>query len=210
MKSLFSKSYRVYCLCGDGESAEGSVWEAMAFASQYKLDNLVNIVDVNRLGQSEPTMYQHDVDVYRRRIEAFGWHVQVVDGHDVQAIVNALNVAATVKGQPCCLVAKTHKGRYFPSKLFFLIIILRVTKQLKNYNSNRKGIDDDPNWHGKPLGKNTEAVINAVRGLIANKTDKLAYELLPIKAPTTTVPAVDISNIQLATPPSKIYFIFIY
>ena len=65
-------SYRVYCLLGDGESAEGSVWEAMAFASYYKLDNLVCIIDVNRLGQSEPTSLQHDVETYRKRTEAFG------------------------------------------------------------------------------------------------------------------------------------------
>ena len=65
-------SYRVYCVIGDGESAEGSIWEAMAFSSYYKLDNLVAIFDVNRLGQSEPTSLQHDTDVYRKRAEAFG------------------------------------------------------------------------------------------------------------------------------------------
>lgn len=65
-------SYRVYCLMGDGESMEGSVWEAAAFASYYKLDNLVGIIDVNRLGQSEPTSLQHNVDVYKARMEAFG------------------------------------------------------------------------------------------------------------------------------------------
>lgn len=65
-------SYRVYCLLGDGESSEGSVWEALAFASNYKLDNLVAIFDVNRLGQSDPTPLQHQTDVYQRRLEAFG------------------------------------------------------------------------------------------------------------------------------------------
>jgi transketolase len=170
--------YRVYCICGDGESAEGSVWEALAFASHYKLDNLVNIVDVNRLGQSEPTMYQHDVETYRKRIEAFGWHTQVIDGHDVNAILNALKVASQVKGQPSCIVAKTFKGKFFPS------------------------IEDDQNWHGKPLGKNTEAVVQAVQALIVNKTDKLAYELLPIKKPSANVEVADISNIKLATPPN--------
>lgn len=67
------RSYRTYCLLGDGESAEGSVWEAMAFASYYKLDNLVAIFDVNRLGQSQPTALQHDMDTYRLRCEAFGY-----------------------------------------------------------------------------------------------------------------------------------------
>ncbi len=65
-------SYRVYCLIGDGESAEGSIWEALAFSSKYQLDNLVAIFDVNRLGQSDPTALQHDLDAYKRRLDAFG------------------------------------------------------------------------------------------------------------------------------------------
>lgn len=65
-------SYRVYCMMGDGELSEGSVWEAMAFASIYKLDNLIAILDINRLGQSDPTPLQHQVDVYQKRCEAFG------------------------------------------------------------------------------------------------------------------------------------------
>ena len=64
--------YRVFCLVGDGESAEGSIWEALAFGSHYKLDNLVCIFDVNRLGQSEATSLGHDTDVYKARLEAFG------------------------------------------------------------------------------------------------------------------------------------------
>lgn len=69
---FFLCSYRVYCLLGDGECSEGSVWEAMAFASHYQLDNMVAILDVNRLGQSEPAPLQHDVETYRKRCEAFG------------------------------------------------------------------------------------------------------------------------------------------
>lgn len=66
-------SYRVYCLLGDGEMSEGAVWEAMAFASYYQLDNLLAILDVNRLGQSDPAPLQHHVEKYQRRCEAFGW-----------------------------------------------------------------------------------------------------------------------------------------
>ena len=66
-------SYRVFCVIGDAEAAEGSVWEAMNFASHYKLDNLCAIFDVNRLGQSDPTMLEHDFDTYKKRTEAFGW-----------------------------------------------------------------------------------------------------------------------------------------
>ena len=65
----------MYCLIGDGESAEGSVWEALHFASQYRLDNLVAIFDINRLGQSEATSLQHDMDTYQRRLTAFGFVV---------------------------------------------------------------------------------------------------------------------------------------
>ena len=89
----------------------------MAFASHYKLDNLVNIIDVNRLGQSEATMFKHDLDVYKRKAEAFGWHAQVIDGHDVAEIIKALEVAASVKGQPSCIIAKTFKGKFMPGKL---------------------------------------------------------------------------------------------
>ena len=111
-------------MIGDGESAEGSIWEAMAFASHYKLDNLVNIIDVNRLGQSEPTMYQHHMDVYKKRAEAFGWNAIVIDGHDINEIVAALDNANSTKGQPTCIIAKTFKGKYMP------------------------GIEDDASWHG--------------------------------------------------------------
>ena len=76
-------SYRVYCMLGDGELSEGSVWEAMAFASIYKLDNLVAILDINRLGQSDPAPLQHQMDVYQKRCEAFGY----VRGNDLRTLV---------------------------------------------------------------------------------------------------------------------------
>lgn len=71
-KRIDKASYRVYCIIGDGESAEGNIWEAMAFSSYYHLDNLIVIFDVNRLGQSQPTILQHDLETYKRRVEAFG------------------------------------------------------------------------------------------------------------------------------------------
>lgn len=75
----------MYCLLGDGELSEGSVWEAMAFASFYQLNNLVAILDINRLGQSDPAPLQHQVEMYRKRCEAFGWvHVCVVMHAGVQ------------------------------------------------------------------------------------------------------------------------------
>src|SRR6202142_445792 len=76
---------RVYVLLGDGEMAEGQIWEAAEFAGHYKLDNLTVIADVNALGQSEPTMYQHDMETYRKKFESEGFATEVIDGHDVAA-----------------------------------------------------------------------------------------------------------------------------
>ena len=101
---------RVYVLLGDGEMAEGSVWEAMNLAPHLGLDNLVAVVDVNRLGQSDPTMYEWDADAYARRAAAFDWQAEVVDGHDVAALQAALQ-GAVKAGKPCFISAKTKKGK---------------------------------------------------------------------------------------------------
>jgi transketolase len=81
-----------------------------AFASHYHLDNLVAIIDVNRLGQSEATMIGHDLDVYARRMEAFGFHAIIVDGHSVNELVQAFATARATKGRPTAIIAKTFKG----------------------------------------------------------------------------------------------------
>lgn len=103
-------SYRVYCIMGDGESAEGSVWEAASFASYYKLDNLVAILDINRLGQSQPAALEHKVEVYQARMAAFGFNAIIVDGHDVESLCRAFFDAENCKDKPTCLVCKTLKG----------------------------------------------------------------------------------------------------
>src|SRR5690242_8921832 len=97
---------RVYVLMGDGEMAEGQIWEAAAFAGHYKLDNLTAIADVNALGQSEPTMYRHDMEIYRKKFEAEGWETQVIDGHDVAAVLTALDQAKNTKGKPQAILAR--------------------------------------------------------------------------------------------------------
>ncbi|HEY4740238.1 MAG TPA: transketolase [Candidatus Acidoferrales bacterium] len=107
---LDGSSTRVYVLSGDGELAEGQVWEAAEFSGHYKLENLTVIADINALGQSEPTMYQHDMEVYRRKFESEGFDVQVIDGHDVAAVLAALDHAKSVKGRPQAIVARTIKG----------------------------------------------------------------------------------------------------
>jgi transketolase len=100
---------RVWCLMGDSETAEGSVWEAMENASFHGVNNLVGIIDMNRLGQRGPTMLGWDGDAYARRAEAFGWNALVIDGHDVGAIAEAYTAAAGADG-PTMIVARTEKG----------------------------------------------------------------------------------------------------
>jgi transketolase len=106
---LDNLDYRTYVLLGDGECAEGSVWEAASLAGVYHLNNLVAVVDVNRLGQSQPTAFGHDLDVYKRRFEAFGWRTEEIDGHDLEEILEVL-AAVGLGHQPLVLLAKTLKG----------------------------------------------------------------------------------------------------
>ena len=105
------KENRVYTLLGDGEIQEGQVWEACMFASHYKLDNLCVIIDNNGLqidGDVAKVMSPYPIV---DKLEAFGFHVQAIDGHDLDAIEAALNTAKTVKGKPSAIVMKTVKGK---------------------------------------------------------------------------------------------------
>ena len=112
-KCLEKNESRIYVLLGDGEIAEGAVWEAAALAAYYKLDNLVAIVDVNRLGQSQATMAGHNVGAYAARFGGFGWRTVIVDGHDCEQLLNAFDDALRVKDQPVALIAETIKGKGF-------------------------------------------------------------------------------------------------
>ena len=128
-KYLDKSDYRVYVLLGDGETAEGGVWEAAALASHYQLNNLIGIVDVNALGQSQRTMYAFDIDTYCRRFEAFGWQTIGIDGHDFDDILPALEKAKASTDKPTMIVAKTFKGK----GVSFL--------------------ENEDNWHGKAVAK---------------------------------------------------------
>jgi len=108
---LLGNSRRTYVLLGDAESAEGAVWEASEVAGKYKLDSLCATIDINRLGQSQPTMLEWDMDTYRRRWEAFGWQALIVDGHDVDALLHAYETAATTPDRPTIVLARTVKGK---------------------------------------------------------------------------------------------------
>ena len=120
------KDYRVYTVIGDGELAEGSVWEGAMAASHYKLDNLCAVVDRNRLqisGNTEDVMHHDDL---HERFKSFGWHViDVADGNDTDQLEAAFNEAKTVKGKPTVLIANTVKGK------------------------GSKVMEDKANWHHK-------------------------------------------------------------
>ncbi len=106
-----NSQYRTYVLLGDGESAEGSVWEAANVAAMAGLDNLCGITDVNALGQSRATMWAHDMAQFEARWRAFGWHALVIDGHDLSAILGAFDDARQTRGKPTMILARTIKGK---------------------------------------------------------------------------------------------------
>jgi transketolase len=119
--------FHVWVLCGDSELAEGSIWEALDKAGHYGLSNLTAIFDVNRLGQRGPTEYEWDLDIYRRRVEAFGCRAIVIDGHDLGEIDEALTSARADGDRPSVVIARTIKGKGF------------------------KEIENKDGWHGKAL-----------------------------------------------------------
>ncbi|MDQ3098152.1 MAG: transketolase [bacterium] len=99
-----------YVLLGDGEMAEGNIWEAIEIAAHYKTNNLVGILDVNRLAETGETLFGHDVYAYEKRIAAFGWGTIVIDGHNIQEIISAFEVAQKQE-VPFMIIAKTIKGK---------------------------------------------------------------------------------------------------
>lgn len=107
---MFGHPFKTFVLMGDSEVAEGSIWEAAELASFYKLNNLVGIIDCNRLGQSSQTMLDWHTTRYQERFQAFGWKTLVIDGHDMQQIMNALDKARQEQEQPVMIIAKTIKG----------------------------------------------------------------------------------------------------
>lgn len=144
-KKLDKINNRVFCVLGDGEIAEGSIWEAANFASHYELSNLIAIVDINRLGQSQPTMLEHDITAYKKRWESFGWNAIKIDGHNYDAIIKAFVEARASEKLPTVILAKTLKGKGFG-----------------------KEIENQLDWHGKALGGDTEGVVAELKKHISN------------------------------------------
>jgi transketolase len=156
--------YNTYVLLGDGEIAEGAVWEAANLAGFYKLSNLIAIVDANRLGQSQATMFGHDIGVYVKRFQAFGWRVETLDdGHDMEEILEVLS-GVGLDERPLAIIAKTYKG----AGVSFL--------------------QDKDNWHGKPL--NAEEAAKAIAELQPSAKSGLG---VAIPAPTA-LPAPNLAT----------------
>lgn len=138
-KYLDKLDYRTFVLLGDSEMAEGSQWEAIQLAAHYKLNNLVGIMDVNRLGQRGPTMYGHDIEAYGKRVSAFGWEPILIDGHAFSEINAAYEKATGSAGRPVMIIARTIKGKGVPF------------------------VEDKNGFHGKPI--KPEDLDRAIQGL---------------------------------------------
>ena len=155
----------MWTLCGDSELAEGSIWEAFDKAGHYQLANLTAILDINRLGQRGETEYGWTLDVYRRRVEAFGCFPIVIDGHDVTAIDRAYGQALSSTGKPTVIIAKTIKGKGFSE------------------------IENKEGWHGKVLPPDmAERAIKELGGIRHLKVKTAKPEATP-RTPKRLEPA---------------------
>lgn len=169
-KNLDKLPFHVWTLCGDSELAEGSIWEAFDKAGHYQLSNLTAILDINRLGQRGETEYGWTLDVYRRRVEAFGCFPIVIDGHDVTAIDRAFGQALSSTGKPTVIIAKTIKGKGFSE------------------------VENKEGWHGRVLPPDmAERAIKELGGIrhLKVKTAKPETEKaakLPDPVPQVTLP----------------------
>ncbi len=108
---LDKKSYRVYCITGDGEVQEGQIWEAAMTAAQYKLDNLCAILDANGIQQNGPVQQIKNIEPLPEKWRSFGWHVIEVNGHKFTELLTAFDNAAKVQGRPTMVIARTVKGK---------------------------------------------------------------------------------------------------
>ena len=177
-KNLDKLPFHVWTLCGDSELAEGSIWEALDKAGFYQLSNLTTIFDVNRLGQRGETEYGWTLDVYRRRVEAFGCFPIVIDGHDVAAIDRAFGSALSSTGKPTVIIAKTIKGKGFPE------------------------IENKDGWHGKALPPDmAERAIKELGGVrhLKVKTAKPETEKAPKRVEAVVTLPMYTKNDKVAT-----------
>lgn len=166
-KYIDKSGYNTYVLLGDSEMAEGSVWEAIQLAHHYKLNNLIGIIDVNRLGQSTETMDGHNIKFISDKIAAFGWKVITIDGHSILEIQKAFAEAKQSTDAPVMIIAKTFKG------------------------NGVSLVQDKDNWHGKALNKEQFEVALTELGTIDKKLRGTVAKPQPAtiaKQPSKTVP----------------------
>ncbi|MDQ2774543.1 MAG: transketolase [Acidobacteriota bacterium] len=166
-KQLEHSGQRVYVLMGDGESAEGSVWEAAQWAALHDLNNLCAVIDINRLGQSQPTMLEWELEIYKARWEAFGWQALTVDGHNIPDLLAAFETASRTTDRPTVLLARTLKGKGFPD------------------------IEGLEHWHGKALDKPTAAKVVAELEKHLTGADAEWKPNLPAARPSSSKPMTD-------------------
>jgi transketolase len=174
--------YRTYVMLGDGESAEGSVWEAAEAGAHDRLDSLCGITDVNGLGQSGPSIWDHDMEAYASKWRAFGWHALVIDGHDITAILDAFDEARRTTGRPTMILARTIKGKGLTSA------------------------EGKPGWHGKAFkkGPELEAVLKALESQLVPEEEPAALPDGPRTRRDYSRPSSPPKNGSVGTPAYKL------
>lgn len=177
--------YKTYVLLGDGEIAEGSVWEAAELAAHHKVDNLIGFVDCNGLGQAGQTMHDRDIRNLVAKFKAFGWNTLSINGHDVKQIFTAIQKAYKSKNKPTMVIAQTQKGYGIAD------------------------IEGKQSWHGKPLSQDeSEKLIQKMQARFKKDADfkpKTKY-IIPVPEKIKTNNALSTVYIDLANDPNKSIF----
>lgn len=171
-------NFYTYVLLGDSEMAEGSVWEACEIAAYYKVHNLIAIVDVNRLGQSTQTIEGHDVQNFEQKFAAFGWDTFVINGHNMESIVQALDDARLSKQKPVAIIAYTYKGY------------------------GLEGIEDKENFHGKAFShEQLPTLLENLKKRFKQEAESAVHK----KTNNIVVPHIKLPDINEVTMPEPEY-----
>lgn len=169
------RDFHTFVLMGDSELAEGCVWEAAQVAAYYQLNNLIGIVDCNRLGQSTATMQAQEGDEAERlkgMFDAFGWYTYVVDGHNMQALIDTFEDAKKNKQKPVMIVAKTKKGYgvdLFEDKEGFHGKVLNPEQELVALAQLKKRFPDAANYHAEFTWKPNLPITEKQMRVVASK-----------------------------------------
>jgi transketolase len=172
-------NFYTYVLLGDSEMAEGSVWEACELAAFYKVHNLIAILDVNRLGQSTQTMEGHNVQDFERKFQAFGWETFVINGHNIESIVETFDTARSIKNKPSVIIAYTYKGY------------------------GLEGIENKENYHGKAFShEQLPALLESLRKRFPSEAEAAEKSVPKLIVRQTTISTQE--HIYLALPDYKL------